>query len=152
MGRHPEALVRSQSTELKDHKELLMLALTLASMIFVNIDQQWFERQVLMLEEIVTETWFYKWILQKGINEGYQQAFQENFQKGRQEALQMELGRFRQVLVSVVEICFPALASLARRRADALDDPDALQHLLLKMIAARDADEARALLEATEEQ
>jgi predicted transposase YdaD len=135
--------------ELKDQKELLTLALTLASMIFVNsVDQQWFERQVLMLEDIVTETWFYKWILQKGMTEGRQEGRQEALQ----EALQKELQRDRQVLVSAVEGRFPALASLARQRADALDDPDALQHLLLKMIVARDADEARALLEATEEQ
>jgi hypothetical protein len=123
--------------ELKDHKELLTLALILASMIFVSsVDQQWFERQVLMLEDIITETWFYKRILQKGLNEGHQE----------------ELQRVRPVLVSTVEERFPALASLARQRADALDDPNALQHLLLKMIVTRDADEARRLLEATEEQ
>lgn len=89
-----------------------------------------------MLEDILRDTWFYQKILKEG----------------REQEHGRELQRWGQALVGSVETKFPSLVSLARKCADTLDDPDALQKVMLQVFGTNDVDIARSyLLAAIEE-
>lgn len=121
--------------QVKDNKELLTLALTLASMVFMSeADQQWLERKVAMFEDIVRDTWF----VQKYLKEGLEQ--------GREEAT---LETLRLVILDAVQGRFPELLDLAKLQADGIQSPTLLRSLNSKIIAAQTVEDARRyLLEA----
>ncbi len=127
--------------DIKDNEEVLALALSLASMVLTSeADQQWLEGEVAMLEDILRDTWFYQKILKEG-REG-----------GREEERKREIQAFGQVLVSSVEANFPSLLSLARRCVEALNDPEALQKVVVQVVSTKDVDIARRyMLAALEE-
>jgi predicted transposase YdaD len=140
---------------LRDQKELLTLALTLASMIFLQEeDQLWLERQAFMLEEIISDTWFYKYILQKGLEqgvekgreEGLEKGRKEGLEKGREEATEEMLREWRQTLLHTVESRFPDLTSLAQQQAEHILDHHAIQRLIVKLFAAQTQEDAEVIL------
>ncbi|MDQ2888167.1 MAG: hypothetical protein M3Y39_19020 [Chloroflexota bacterium] len=114
------------------NKELLALALTLASMVFSNdADQQWLEREVAMLEDIVRDTWFYQKILKEGREEGREEAIIETL---------------RLIILDTVKERFPALLELAGTRIEEMSDPLLLRKLNTRIVVAQTVDEAgRAL-------
>jgi len=73
-------------------------------------------------------------------------AYQEIMQEGREEGRQQRLKDQRQRLVAIVQVHFPAIASLAQEQADVMKDPEVLQGLILKVVAAQNEEEARQLL------
>ncbi len=131
---------------LKDNEEVLALALSLASLVLTSdSDQQWLEGEVAMLEDILRDTWFY----QKILKEGREGGIEEGVRKGLEQERKRELQRWSQALVSCVETKFPPLVPLARRCADVLDDPDALQKVMLQIMGVKDVDSARGYLQAS---
>jgi predicted transposase YdaD len=149
--------------DLRDQKELLTLALTLASMIFLQEeDQSWLERQACMLEEIISDTWFYKYILQKGLDQGVEKGREEGLEKGlekgrkeglekglekgREEAAEEMLRDSRETLFHAVESRFPDLANLAQKQAEHIQDHHAIQHLIVKLFAAQTREDAEVIL------
>ena len=135
--------------DVKDNEEVLALAFSLASMVLTSeADQQWLEGEVAMLEDILRDTWFYQKILKEGREEGIEKGIEEGIEKERKRDLQ----RWGQALVSSVEANFPSLIPVARRCAEAIDDPDVLQKALLQILSSKDVDLARSyLLAALEE-
>ena len=83
-----------------------------------------------MLRDVLRDTW----------------AYQEIMQEGRQEERQQELQRQRQMLMTIVEVHFSNIAQLAQERADAIKDPEVLQRLILKVVAAQNEEEAKQIL------
>ena len=73
------------------------------------------------------------------IKEGLEEGFKEGREKGQLEA-------FRQALMHVVAARYPKLLALAKKQAAAIDDPDELDGLLVKISIAQNAREARSYL------
>jgi hypothetical protein len=85
-----------------------------------------------MLEEILRDTWFYQRIWKIGYEEGRKQI--------REKERKRKLQRLDQFLVDGVEAKFPSLVPLARRYADTMNDPDALQKITFQLITIQDQD------------
>ena len=138
-GRRPE-VVEEVITSLKSvggeaGKELLSLTYILASLVFENeADCRWLKKRFKMLQDILRDTW------------AYQEIMQEGRQEGREEERQQRLKDQRQMLMSLVQVHFSNIAHLAKERADAIKDPEALQSLILKVVAAQDEEEAKQIL------
>ena len=91
-----------------------------------------------MLPDVLRDTWAYQEIMQEGREEG--------LQEGREEERQQRLKDQRQMLMTIVEVHFSNIAQLAQERADAIKDPEALQGLILKVVAAQNEEEAKQIL------
>lgn len=105
-----------------------------------------------MLEEILRDTWFYQRILKEGEQKGIEQGIEQGIEKGIEQERKRELQRWGQALVNSVEAKFPSLVPLARRCAEAINDPDVLQKALLQILSSKDEDVVRShLLVALEE-
>ena len=95
-----------------------------------------------MLLDILRDTWAYQEIMQEGLQKGLEEGRQE----GREEERQQRLKDQRQMLMSLVQMHFSNIAQLAKERADAIKDPEVLQSLILKVVAAQDEEEAKQIL------
>jgi flagellar biosynthesis/type III secretory pathway protein FliH len=118
---------------------------SLASMVLTSeADQQWLEGEVAVLEDILRDTWFYQRVLKKG----YEAGIKEGIEEERKKVLQ----RWNQLLTIIVEVNFPSLVPLARSYIEELNDPEALQKVVVQMVSIKDVDIARShLLTALEE-
>ena len=99
-----------------------------------------------MLQDILRDTWAYQEIMQEGREEGLQKGLEEGREKGREEERQQRLKDQRQMLMTIVEVHFSNIAQLAQERADAIKDPEVLQGLILKVVAAQNEEEAKQIL------
>ena len=158
-GKRPE-VVEEVITSLKSvggeaGKELLSLTYILASLVFENeADCRWLKKRFKMLQDILRDTWAYQEImqegreegLQKGLEEGREKGLEEGREKGREEERQQRLKDQRQMLMTIVEVHFSNIAQLAQERADAIKDPEVLQGLILKVVAAQNEEEAKQIL------
>jgi predicted transposase YdaD len=158
-GKRPE-VVEEVITSLKSvreeaGKELLSLTYILASLVFEKeADRRWLKRRFKMLQDILRDTWAYQEImqegreegLQKGLEEGREKGLEEGREKGREEERQQRLKDQRQMLMTIVEVHFSNIAQLAQERADAIKDPEVLQGLILKLVAAQNEVEAKQIL------
>ncbi len=150
-GKRPE-VVEEVITSLKSvggeaGKELLSLTYILASLVFENeADCRWLKKRFKMLQDILRDTWAYKEIMQEGREEGLQKGLEEGRQEGREEGRQQRLKDQRQMLMTLVQVHFSNIAQLAQERADAIKDPEVLQSLILKMVAAQNEEEAKQIL------
>ena len=150
-GRRPEVVeevisgVESLGGEAK--KELLSLTYIFASLVFEKeVDRKWLKRRFQMLRDVLRDSWAYQEIMQEGREEGLQKGLEEGREEGREEERQQRLKDQRQMLVTLVEVHFPNIARLARERADAIKDPEVLQHVILKVVAAQKEEEAKQVL------
>lgn len=75
----------------------------------------------------------------KGLKEGEQKGLKEGEQKGREAGI-------RESVEAVVQTRFPALLDLTRERLAHIQHPDALQQLLVAMVAAETERKARRYL------
>ncbi len=135
--------------------ELIGIGATLASLVFSreNIaDLPWLHRRLCEMHNILRESPFYQEILQEGREEGLEKGLQEGLEKGLQEGLEKGLQVLRETLLKVVQARFPKMVRLAKGQAAIIDDPAALESLIVKVSIAQDAKEARrALLDEEDE-
>ena len=101
-----------------------------------------------MLEDALKESWAYQEILQRGWQEGQEKGWQQGMQQGMQQELMLELQRLRLILENYVQVHFPNSAELAKKRGSAIEQPDKLQDVLLKVFAARTEEETARILKA----
>jgi predicted transposase YdaD len=66
-------------------------------------------------------------------------AREEGLREGRQEGLQ-------QALLAIVTEHFPKLVRLAKKQMAVIEEPEVLQHLIVKMSLAQSAEEAKQYL------
>ena len=138
-GKRPavvEEVIRSiESLGGEAKKELLSLTYVFASLVFEKeVDRQWLKRRFEMLRDVLRDSW------------AYQEIMQEGRQEGREEERQQRLQDQRQMLVALVEVHFPSITQLARERADAMKDPEMLQRVILKVVAAQKEEEVIKVL------
>jgi predicted transposase YdaD len=88
-----------------------------------------------MLEDILRDTPVYQEVLAEGEEKGPEKGIKEG-----------ELRAQRQTLLDIVQERFPAIARLAKRQADAIEDPEVLRHLTVKISIVKTAQEAEQYL------
>src|SRR5574337_209027 len=88
-----------------------------------------------MLEDILRDTPVYQEVLAEGEEKG--------LEKGREEG---KLEAQRQTLLDIVQERFPAIARLAKRQADAIEDPEVLRHLTVRISVVKTSQEAEHFL------
>src|ERR1700694_4125595 len=116
-GKRPEVveevITRIAAVGGNSSAELLSLTYLISSLIFdQEADRIWLKRRVGMLRDILHDTWAYQEIMQEGRQEGVLE--------GRQQRLKDQ----RQMLMTIVQLHFPQMASLAREQAEGITDPE----------------------------
>ena len=131
---------------LKDHKDLLILALMLAAMVYTSSkDLDWLRKEVKMMDDILTDNWFYQYVLEKGLTEGEVKGEAKGLEKGRHEG---HLEASRQMAIKIIQAHFPEMAQQAQKVVSQVTDFQQLEHLNLDLYIARDAPEVANLLSA----
>ena len=87
-----------------------------------------------MLEDILRDTPVYQEVLAEGI------------EKGLEQGLEQGLETQRQTLLDIVQERFPAIARLAKQQADAIEDPEMLRRLTVKISIVKTSKEAEQYL------
>lgn len=151
--------------EQAEKQDSLAAAYTLASLAFgkeKRSEQNWLLRRLSNMDDVLRETPVYqemtRWAreegLQEGLQEGLRRGLQEGLREGRQEGLQE--GRhegLQQALLAIVSEHFPRLVRLAKKQMTVIEEPEVLQHLIVKMSVAQSAEEAQQyLLEVGEDE
>ena len=119
---------------LAEKTESLWIGYALASRVLTD-DLKWLKRRFAMLEDILRDTPVYQEVLAKGLEKGLEQGIKE----GKLEAQ-------RQTLLDVVQERFPAIARLAKKQANAIEDPEVLRRLIVKLSVVKTSQEAEQYL------
>ncbi len=117
-----------------EKSESLWIGYALASRVLKD-DLKWLKRRFAMLEDILRDTPVYQEVLAEGEEKGLEKGIKEG-----------ELRAQRQTLLDIVQERFPAIARLAKRQADAIEDPEVLRHLTVKISIVKTAQEAEQYL------
>jgi predicted transposase YdaD len=143
-GTQPEAMEEMITTLVdKGEMELLALGYAFGGLVRKNpAFTEWLKRRFAMLEDILEESWTYQEIVRKGMQKGIQQGLQQ----GREEERQRRVQEQHQTLISLIQMRFPQLASLAKRRVAGIKDPEVLHNLISKMFAVQTTEEAKQAL------
>jgi predicted transposase YdaD len=122
-------------------KELISLTYIFATLAFENQgDLTWLKRRINQMQDFLQESWL------------YQEIMQEGFDKGIEKEREEELRRQRQLLMTIIHMHFPNITSLSQKQADAIKDPEVLQSLIFKILAAETEEEATQCLIAVSQQ
>ncbi len=179
-GKRPEVVEEVITTlevvEENKGKELLSLTYIIASLVFDSpTERRWLKRRFKVLQDALRGTWAYQEIMQEGWEEGMQKGMAEGMQKGMAEGMQKGIvegraegraegrteGRAeerlqrvkdqRQLLVMLVQAHFPNLVELTQQRANAVEDPEILQGVVLKLVTVQTEEQAQQLLLSMEQ-
>src|SRR6266568_9037819 len=150
-GKRPEVvedvITTLEAVEENKGKELLSLTYIIASLVFESpSERRWLKRRFQVLQDALRDTWAYQEIMQEGWEEGLQKGIVEGRVEGRAEERLQRLKDQRELLMTLVQMHFPNLTELAQRQANAAEDPEALQQLVLKLVAAQTQEQAEQVL------
>jgi predicted transposase YdaD len=109
--------------------ESLWIGYALASKVLKD-DLNWLKRRFAMLEDILRDTPVYQEVLAEGL------------EKGLEKGLETQ----RQTLLDIVQERFPAIARLAKQQTDAIEDPEMLRRLTVKISIVKTSKEAEQYL------
>ncbi len=175
-----DVITTLEAVEENKGKELLSLTYSIASLVFESpSERRWLKRRFKVLQDALRGTWAYQEIMQEGWEEGLQKGMTEGMQKGIAEGMQKGMtegiekgiekgivegraeGRAeerlqrvkdqRQLLMTLVQAHFPNLVELTQQRANAVEDPEVLQGVVLKLVSAQTEEEAQQLLLSMEQ-
>jgi predicted transposase YdaD len=126
--------------------ESLWIGYALASKVLKD-DLKWLRRRFAMLEDILRDTPVYQEVLAEGVEKGLEQGLEKGLEKGLEQGIKEgELRAQRQTLLDIVQERFPAIARLAKQQADAIEDPEVLRRLTVKISIVRTSKEAEQFL------
>jgi predicted transposase YdaD len=136
-GKQPEVIneMIEQLVEAQEY-DLLAVARLMGGLVFKegSDESDWFKGRFHMFQDILRESWVYK------------EIGQEFLEQGREEERQEELQRQRQTVLSFVQRHFSELISLAKQQTDRITEPEVLQTVILRLLAAQTVEEARQIL------
>ncbi|HEX9135180.1 MAG TPA: hypothetical protein VF844_23070 [Ktedonobacteraceae bacterium] len=118
--------------------ESLWIGYALASKVLKD-DLKWLKRRFAMLEDILRDTPVYQEVLAEGVEKGLEQGLEQGIKEGKLEAQ-------RQTLLDIVQERFPAIARLAKQQADAIENPEVLRRLTVKISIVKTSKEAEQYL------
>lgn len=152
-GAHPEVVesiiqeVREQVVA-DDRYDLLSIMFSFASLAFERKeDQDWLTRRFEMLDDILKDTPFVKYLEARGEKRGEERGERRGEKRG--EKIGLARGReegFKQSLYAIISARFPALLTLAQEQTAHLTDTDYLNVLIVQMSVAQTEDDAREIL------
>jgi predicted transposase YdaD len=141
-----EGMIQGLQQSGKD--DLLPIGYVLAALMLDDIwEKDWLKRRFAMIQERLEDSWAYKEIVEKGLLQGLQQGIEQGIEQGKQQG---QLTALRSLLLAFVRTHFPELTAIAKAQAEQVQNPDALQALVLKLVGAQSVDEARRILYETE--
>jgi predicted transposase YdaD len=154
-GKQPE-MVKGMIDRLAEANEWDLLAISrlIGGLAFKkDPEREWFRKRFNMFQDILKESWVYQEIGQefleqgyeKGLEKGLEQGLEKGLEKGREEGRQKRVELLHLMLMSFVETQFPEITKLAKQHIDAIDDPEALQAIFLKLLAARKLEQAKSI-------
>ena len=111
----------------------LWIGYALAAKVLTD-DLKWLKRRFAMLGDFLRDSPVYQEVLEEGLEKG--------IEKGRQEGLRTQ----RRTLLEIIQERFPELAFLAKKQAEAINDPEVLSHLTVKISIVSTAREAEQYL------
>ena len=135
-GKQPDIVERTitQIVTSLDH-DLLGMSYLMAALVFTGQDErETVKRRFAMFEDFLKDTWAYQEILQKGLL------------LGRQEERQEELQWQRNTLAKLVQLRFPELTALAKKRSELVSDPSEMRALIDKILVTETMKDARKAL------
>jgi hypothetical protein len=91
-----------------------------------NSDLEWLEERFFYMEDIIRESPFYQWVLEKG--------------------REQDLAQMRQTIMDFVKEDFPELVQLAEEVVATIDDLPRLGRLSIKLGGVQSAEQARKIL------
>lgn len=112
--------------------ESLWIGYALAAKVMKN-DLPWLRRRVAMLDDFLRDSPVYQEVLAEGL------------EKGLKKGLEAQ----RQTLLDIVQERFPEIVPLVKKQADAIEDPEVLRRLTVKMSIVRTSKEAEQYLLST---
>jgi predicted transposase YdaD len=95
---------------------------------------EWFKKRFNMFQDILSESWVYREIVEQGV------------EKGREEERQRRIQDQRTMLIGLIQFRFPELLALAKQQTDGITDPEVLPPVNSKLIAVQTIEEARQIL------
>jgi predicted transposase YdaD len=170
-GKEP-AIISGMIDRLVDAKEWDLLAISrlIGGLAFKKgPEREWFRKRFNMFQDILKESWVYQEIgqefleqgfekglekgleqglekgLEKGLEQGLELGLEKGLEKGREEERQKRVELLHLMLMSIVETQFPEITKLAKQHIDTIDDPDALQTAFIKLLAARNLEQAKGI-------
>ncbi|MFL5660361.1 MAG: hypothetical protein ACJ8BW_03330 [Ktedonobacteraceae bacterium] len=135
-GKQPE-VVNTMITRLAEAQEWDLLAISrlLGGFVFKKeAEREWFRRRFTMHQDILRDSWV------------YQEIGQEFLEQGREEERKRSIQNQRQVILSFIQAHFPEIAEQAKQQVENINDPELLQALTTKLVAAQRLDEAKKIL------
>jgi hypothetical protein len=121
--------------------DILALGYTFAGLVYrTEEDQHWLKRRFAMFQDILEDSWSYKEIVQKGLDQGFQKGLQKGIGQG-------ELMTAQQFLARIVEKHFPPLLLLAQQKAAQLKTIDKLNRVIDSLLDVQTLEQARQVLE-----
>ncbi|MBV9229403.1 MAG: hypothetical protein JOZ18_08825, partial [Chloroflexi bacterium] len=134
--------------DLAHDKDLLGLALMLATIVFDReADQEWLERKIVMLEDLVSDSPFYQRILRKGEEQGMRKGEEQGMRKGKEQGMREgEEKGMREAILDVVQMRFPDLVEVAKQQLSRIQDLSLLRRTNMRIIMAESRQEAEQVL------
>ena len=138
-----EVITRLEAKSGESTSELLALTYLLSTLVFTSKNErEWLDRRFAMLDDIIRSSWGYKKIKREGLEEGRQEGLQEGLQKGLQKALEEQ----RLALLEIVRGRFSMLEPLAKKTAEAINEPAILRHIIVQLSMAQSEEMAKQAL------
>src|SRR5579859_244843 len=152
-GKRPEVveevITSLQQQEGESTKELISLTYIIAALAFEKQeDLTWLKRRINKMQDFLEESWLFQEIMQKGFDKGVEKGIEKGIEKEQEE----ELRRQRQLLMTIIQMHFPNTTILAQKQANAIKDPQILQNLIFKVLAAQTEEETTRSLLAVNQQ
>jgi predicted transposase YdaD len=135
----PDTIVQDMITGLRnaDKEDILALGYACAGMVYDSEeDRQALRRIFAMLENKLERSWYYKEVIEKGMQQGIERGIEQG-----------ELRALRPMLIQVVETRFPELLPLAREEAERSTVPAVLSTKVTKLLRVQTLEEARQVLQ-----
>ena len=139
-GKQPEA-VNTMINRLAEAQEWDLLAISrlLGGFVFKKeAEREWFRKRFTMHQDILRDSWVYQEIGQEFLEQG----IEKGLEKGREQIIRGH----RQVVLSFVQAHFPEIADQVMQQIENINDPELLQALTTKLVAAQELDEAKKIL------
>jgi predicted transposase YdaD len=119
--------------------DLLAISRLLGGFVFKKeAEREWFRKRFTMHQDILRDSWVYQEIGQEFLEQG----FEKGLEKGREQIIRGH----RQVVLSFVQAHFPEIADQVMQQIENINDPELLQALTTKLVAAQELDEAKKIL------
>ena len=124
-----------------ERTESLWIGYALAAKVLTD-DLKWLKRRFAMLGDFLRDSPVYQEVLEEGMEKGLEKGIEKGIEKGRQEGLRTQ----RRTLLEIIQERFPELAFLAKKQAEAINDPEVLSRLTVKISIVSTAREAEQYL------